>query len=78
VAARRVAGVITRVRHSVPHCARFFACIDSPTTFVQYRYSSTTDIVRSLKPLVQFGEQVSGWCAATCRTWRHPVAFAIQ
>ena len=28
--------------------------------------------------LVQFGEQVSGWCAAKCRAWRHPVAFAIQ
>ena len=52
--------------------------IESATTFVQYRDTSTADIVRSLKPLVQFGEQVSGWCAAKCRAWRHPVAFAIQ
>jgi len=67
VATRRVVGVIAP-----------YGRIDSAATCVQYRDTSTADIVRSLKPLVQFGEQMSGWCAAKCRAWRHPVAFAFQ
>ena len=40
------------------HCERVSECIDSATTFVQYRCAQAADIVRSLKPLVQFGEQM--------------------
>ena len=54
---------------------------DSITTFVQYRWTSPADIVRSLKASRSIRCRSSGWCGArrsVSRSGAHPVTLAIH